>query len=419
MQRKISAELIYKILEEDNFENSILNGFQKKYAYLPEEDRHFIVRLVKGTVERKLELDYYINKISKIRTSRMKKMVRTILRQAVYEIKYMEGSKNYAVVNEAVTLIKKEGLRTFAGFVNAVLRNYIRQMDELFPDTLEAKYSIPQWIIDRFMEELGEEDTIKTLNAFNRHEPLTIRLSSRFDKEETLSILELEGSDLEEINSEFNIFRAKKLPSPAESKAFQQGRYYIQDYSSMFPVMLAGINIDDEIVDLCAAPGGKSLFAAELARHGSVISLDKSQDKIDLINENKKRMGADNISAEIRDATVFVKEFEGRFDKAILDLPCSGLGVIGRKADMRYRIREDDLKDLSKLQKKIIDNGIRYVKPGGRLVYSTCTIDRFENEDNMQYILNNYHDFSLVCEKKILPFQYGSDGFYTAVFERK
>ena len=419
MQRKISADLIYKILEEGNFENKVLNGFQKKYAYLPEEDRHFIVRLVKGTVERKLELDYYINRISKTRTSRMKKMIRTILRQAVYEIRYMEGSENYAAVNEAVKLTKKENMQIFAGFVNAVLRNYIRQMDKLIPDTPEAKYSIPQWIIDRFTEELGREDTVRTLEAFNSLSPITIRLSSRFDKDETLEMLKAEGADLEEINSEFNIYRAEKLNSPAGSEAFSQGRYYIQDYSSMFPVMLAGIKKDDRIVDLCAAPGGKSLFAAELASEGKVLALDKSQDKIDLINENALRMGADNILAEVRDATVFVKEFEGRFDKAILDLPCSGLGVIGRKADMRYRIKEEDLLELASLQRKIIDNGVRYVKPGGRLIYSTCTIDRFENEDNMQYILNNYPDYRLLCEKKILPFQYGSDGFYTAVCERK
>ncbi|MCR4781590.1 MAG: 16S rRNA (cytosine(967)-C(5))-methyltransferase RsmB [Lachnospiraceae bacterium] len=418
--RKLSAELTYLILEDNEFENVVLDGLQIKYAFLSESDRHFIVRLVKGTVERKLELDFYINSLSKTPVRKMKKWVRTILRNAIYQIRYMDSSKDYAVVNEAVKLVKAFKYPQFRGFVNGVLRNYIREMDNLTPNTLEAKYSVPQWIIDSFENELGKEDTIKTLDAFLKQSPLTIRLNTfKGNPEDILKEIQEEGFGVEEVDSGFNIYNLKNIDSLSKSKALLDGKFYIQDYSSMKPVMLAGIKNGMKVLDVCAAPGGKTIMASECTKDGQVVSCDISSKKTDIIKENAKRMGASNIDVRINDATVFNEDFENAFDIIILDVPCSGLGVIGRKADLRYRVKKEDLLSLQTIQRQIIDNAKRYVRNGGRIIFSTCTIDKLENEDNKDYILKTCPNLKLISEEKILPFNYGSDGFYIAVFESK
>jgi len=418
--RKLAAELTYLILEDGEFENLVIDSMQMKYAYLPESDRNFIVRLVKGTVEKKIELDFYINALSKTKVRKMKKWVRTILRNAVYQIKFMDKSTDYAVVNESVKLVKAFGYPQFRGFVNGILRNYIRQIDEIKPDTLETEYSMPKWIIDSFEAELGQETTIEVLKAFQKLSPVTIRLNTfKGDPQDILAELHEEGFETTEIDSKFNIYSLNNTSSLSKSRALAEGKFYIQDYSSMCPVIYSGIGDGMDVIDVCAAPGGKSIMAAELTKSGSVTACDISESKVSIIRDNASRMGITNLTAVVSDATKFNPEFEGKFDVAILDLPCSGLGVLGRKADMKYRVEQADLEALAALQREIIDNVKRYVRAGGRIVFSTCTIDKLENQDNKDYILKTMPNMSLVFEKQILPQEYGSDGFYIAVFEDK
>jgi 16S rRNA (cytosine967-C5)-methyltransferase len=291
-------------------------------------------------------------------------------------------------------------------------------MDTLVPDTLETKYSVPNWIIESFEKELGTEETEEVLKAFQKQSPVTIRLNTfKGSPEEILEEIRGEGYEIEEVDARFNIYKLKNISSLSMSKTLSEGKFYIQDYSSMCPIIYSGIRNGMSVIDVCAAPGGKSIMAAEFTKDGHVVSCDVSEKKAAIIEENANRMGASNLEVRVQDATVFNPEFEGKFDVAILDLPCSGLGVIGRKADMKYRLLPQDLATLASLQRKIIDNVKRYIKKGGRIVFSTCTIDKLENEDNKDYILKTNANLEMVFEKKILPQEYGSDGFYIAVFE--
>lgn len=417
---KILNGILYEILENNAFLNEALDLMEIKYAYLTSKDRHFIRRTVKGVIERKLELDFYINSISNTPVKKQKKWVRTILRSAFYQIKYM-NIKDYAVVDESVKLIKKLKYNQFSGFVNGVLRNYIRKKDELIPRNLEEKYSIPNWIIEKFIKEEGMENTTKILSSFSKIRPIMIRLNTKyFEKDLILSDLKEEGYTIKEVDPDYNVYSLSGIDSLNASKTFSDGKFYIQDLSAMYPIFLANLKKGYKVLDTCASPGGKTLLMAEIVGDtGKILSCDISEKKTDKIKENIKKSGFLNINVMIQDATKPNPDLREKFDAILADVPCSGLGVIGRKADIRYRLKKEDIKSLSFLQKEIIDNTISYLKKDGIFIYSTCTISKEENEDNRDYILNKYKDLYLFKEKKILPFMYESDGFYTAIFKKQ
>lgn len=417
---KILNGILYEILENNAFLNEALDLMEIKYAYLTSKDRHFIRRTVKGVIERKLELDFYINSISNTPVKKQKKWVRTILRSAFYQIKYM-NIKDYAVVDESVKLIKKLKYKQFSGFVNGVLRNYIRKKDELIPRNLEEKYSIPNWIIEKFMKEEGMENTTKILSSFSKIRPIMIRLNTKyFEKDLILSDLKEEGYTIKEVDPDYNVYSLSGIDSLNASKTFSDGKFYIQDLSAMYPIFLANLKKGYKVLDTCASPGGKTLLMAEIVGDtGKILSCDISEKKTDKIKENIKKSGFLNINVMIQDATKPNPDLREKFDAILADVPCSGLGVIGRKADIRYRLKKEDIKSLSFLQKEIIDNTISYLKKDGIFIYSTCTISKEENEENRDYILNKYKDLYLFKEKKILPFMYESDGFYTAIFKKQ
>lgn len=417
---KILNGILYEILENNAFLNEALDLMEIKYAYLTSKDRHFIRRTVKGVIERKLELDFYINSISNTPVKKQKKWVRTILRSAFYQIKYM-NIKDYAVVDESVKLIKKLKYKQFSGFVNGVLRNYIRKKDELIPRNLEEKYSIPNWIIEKFIKEEGMENTTKILSSFSKIRPIMIRLNTKyFEKDLILSDLKEEGYTIKEVDPDYNVYSLSGIDSLNASKTFSDGKFYIQDLSAMYPIFLANLKKGYKVLDTCASPGGKTLLMAEIVGDtGKILSCDISEKKTDKIKENIKKSGFLNINVMIQDATKPNPDLREKFDAILADVPCSGLGVIGRKADIRYRLKKEDIKSLSFLQKEIIDNTISYLKKDGIFIYSTCTISKEENEDNRDYILNKYKDLYLFKEKKILPFMYESDGFYTAIFKKQ
>lgn len=417
---KILNGILYEILENNAFLNEALDLMEIKYAYLTSKDRHFIRRTVKGVIERKLELDFYINSISNTPVKKQKKWVRTILRSAFYQIKYM-NIKDYAVVDESVKLIKKLKYKQFSGFVNGVLRNYIRKKDELIPRNLEEKYSIPNWIIEKFIKEEGMENTTKILSSFSKIRPIMIRLNTKyFEKDLILSDLKEEGYTIKEVDPDYNVYSLSGIDSLNASRTFSDGKFYIQDLSAMYPIFLANLKKGYKALDTCASPGGKTLLMAEIVGDtGQILSCDISEKKADKIKENVKKSGFLNIDVMIQDATKPNPDLREKFDAILTDVPCSGLGVIGRKADIRYRLKKEDIKSLSFLQKEIIDNTISYLKKDGIFIYSTCTISKEENEENRDYILNKYKDLYLFKEKKILPFMYESDGFYTAIFKKQ
>lgn len=439
--RMICLECIIDILENNSHSHTVLNDTLSIYQYLDKKDRAFITRLCVGTVERAIELDYIINQFSKIKTNKMKPVIRNILRMSVYQIKYMDNVPTRAAINEGVNIAVKKGFFNLKGFVNGVLRNIDRNIDNIqYPkeDTIEyyeIKYSMPKWIIEKWFKELGKEVTTKVLEGFLKDNVTTsIRCNTNI----------IEVDDLaEQLSKEAS--KVEKSPYCKEGlilsgydylgkiNSFNKGLFYVQDVSSMISVDACGIKENDYIIDVCAAPGGKAITAAlRLKSTGVVDARDISEKKVGYITDNIERYGLKNVVVKVYDALEEDKDAIGKADIVIADLPCSGLGVIGQKADIKYNASPEKLEELSKLQREILKVVAAYVKPGGVLVYSTCTINEDENESNVKWFADNF-DFELESLEpyvstaikdetvkegylKLLPGVHNTDGFFIARF---
>ena len=359
---------------------------------------------------------------------KMKPVIRTIIRSAVYQLKYMDSVPDSAVCNEAVKLAGKRGFSALKGFVNGVLRNISRNLDNVkYPDKsdtvkwLSVMYSMPEWIITEWLKNYDREMVEKMLQAFLAERPTTIRCNlSQISREELAEELKKEGVKVrlcDTVDSALFISGYDYLGAlpPPTTPPFQ-----VQDISSMEVAEWAAPKEDEYIIDVCAAPGGKSLHLADkLAGKGHVEARDLTPYKVDLIRDNIARIGIDNIEAVCQDATVYDEASEKKADILIADLPCSGLGVLGKKTDLKYKMNPDTQEELVHLQREILSVVHRYVKSGGKLLYSTCTIHRAENQENAAWFAEQYPEFELVRERQFLPGVDDSDGFYIAEFVRK
>ena len=375
--RMIAFETLLEILEHGQFSHIYLKAVLDKYAYLDKNERAFITRLVNGTVERKLQLDYIIDSFSKTKAKKMKPVIRTIMRMGAYEIFYMDSVPDSATCNEYVKIAKKKGFTGLSGFVNGVLRNISRQKAEVKFTDLCTKYSMPQWIVDKWTAEYGKERTEKILGGFYEPQDLCIRVNlSKTTRDELKAKLEKQGISVRICDTIDSACYINGYDSLASIPEFNQGLFYIQDYSSQLVPYRAGIKDTDKVIDVCAAPGGKALHAAQIAFKGSVEARDLTEAKVSIINENIQRTGATNIIAKQWDATEFDQEAENQYDVVIADLPCSGLGIIRKKPDIKYNQTAESLNELVQLQANILDTVCKYVKAGGTLCYSTCTINK-------------------------------------------
>ena len=441
--RKLALELVIKIMEESVFCDKALHQALESHI-LEKRDRSFLTRLTEGTVERCIEADYIINCFSKIRTEKMKPVIRNILRISVYQIFYMDHVPDSAVCNEAVKLTAGYGLHHLKGFVNGVLRNIIRNRDAIpYPDRKDflpyasVRYSMPEWIVKRFSEEYGKETAEEIFQYFLKTDrPLSVRcMQSRFSIERLRESLTGQGAHVGNGRLLPYALEVSGYASLKELSAFQQGMFQVQDESSMLVAEIADIHPGDIILDVCAAPGGKTFHAADiLGESGTVISADLTKDKVKLLQENRKRLSCSNVEIVLQDARLLRKEWIQKADVVIADLPCSGLGVIGKKCDIKYQTKQEDIAALAKLQREILSVASQYVKPGGRMVFSTCTIAREENEENAEWITENLPFRSVPIQDRlpavfrgltgkdgylqILPNQAGTDGFFLSCFER-
>jgi 16S rRNA (cytosine967-C5)-methyltransferase len=435
--RAIVLDMLIEILDKGEFSHLVINAVLMKYAYLPERDQHFMVRLTRGTIEKVLELDDILNQLSKTKVNKMKPVIREILRMSLYQLRYMDHIPDSAVVNEAVKLTRKRGFPGLKGFVNAILRTYIRRQagdDPIELSSLEARTNIPQWILSLWQKDYGEDLTDRICQGLAYHPALSIRTNLlKISPDELEKKLEDKGMTLTKVDRDLLFQENKELEDSADRgifllegagslpdlPEFQEGDFYIQDLSSMLPAEAAGLTPGMEVIDLCAAPGGKSIDAALLmGDQGYILSRDLTEEKVEKIEENAERLGLHSIQAEPGDAGIHDPALDGKADILLADLPCSGLGVLRRKPEIRYRVQEADLSELQKLQRQILSASLSYLKKGGRLVYSTCTISKKENQDNRDWILKTWPDLDLVEEKQILP-DACHDGFYFAVFSRK
>ena len=429
--REIVLEGLLTVEKELSFSNKLVSDILDKYDYLDSRDKAFIKRVFEGTIERKIELDFHINNLASVPVRKMKPMIRCIVRMAAYQILYMDNVPDSAAINEAVKLAKKRKFANLSGFVNGILRNLSRQKDELkWPDKnkkpieyLSVRYSVPEWIAEKWVGIYGLDETESLLASLLEIHPVSIRFRSNMSDSERDGLVEeirALGVELEQNSKLKYVYRASHLENIRELPGFDDGAFVVQDVSSCLAVEAADIKEGAFVVDACASPGGKSLLAAEHAgKNGKVISRDISEAKLVRIDENAERMQAETIVSQVWDASVFDPELEEKADVLILDVPCSGLGILGKKRDIKYNATPEGLAELSTIQKSIVNASWKYVKKGGTLLYSTCTINPDENEKMVEWICAELPFTVKKGPVQLLPHKDDCDGFFYTVLIRK
>ncbi len=442
--REIVLGILLEVNRDGEYSHIAIHNALEKYQYLPKQDRAFITRVSEGTIEYMLQLDYVIGQFSSVKVEKMKPVVREILRSATYQLLYMDRIPDSAVCNEAVKLAQKKGFYSLKGFVNGILRNIARNKDHIeFPPAsqplqyLSVKYSLPEWLVEKWLNRFGLEKTECMARYFLEDKPTTIRcVQYMVNMNITIQRLEDEGVTVEKapyLDYAWYISDYSYLQMLA---VFRMGCITVQDISSMLVAEIAAPKKGDYVMDLCAAPGGKSLHMADkLAGTGQVDARDLTEYKVGLIQENIRRMNVTNVLTSVKDATAFDEASVNKADILLADLPCSGLGVLSKKTDVKYKINPRNQEDLVILQRKILHNASFYVKEGGTLIYSTCTIAAEENEENVFWFIQNYPfvleslDPYLPDELKsettaqgwlqLLPGVHKTDGFFIARLRKK
>lgn len=438
-ERELALGILMEVTEKGQYSHLVLREVLGKYRYLDKKERAFITRVTEGTLEHMIELDYILDRFSKVKVKKMKPVIRNILRSAVYQLKYMDTVPDSAVCNEAVKLAVKKGFSGLRGFVNGVLRSTAAglskvQYPEGYVEGLSVRYSMPVWILKLWLQSYDRQTVETMLEDFQKEKPLTIRV-----RPEALSLqreLEAEGIRVEPHPYLPYACYLSGQDYLGDLQSFREGRFSVQDVSSMLVCEAAAPNPGDVVIDVCAAPGGKAVHMAEMLRGtGAVEARDLTAYKTGLIQENIDRAGLSNIRAVQMDARVPDAASAGKADIVIADLPCSGLGVLGKKTDLKYKITEEGVESLVKLQREILTAVKAYVRPGGKLVYSTCTINPSENLENVHWFLEQNPEFVLrdirenLCEElkehvqekgclQLLPGVHKSDGFFLACMQR-
>ena len=420
--------IIFKILKAIIYDDEKSSDMINKYAN-DADNLAFVTKNVYGVLENKIYIDYMIRKLSDIRLKKIHKNVLIILEIGIYNIHFLE-TKDYATVDNLVDLTKEKNKRS-AGFVNAILRNFIRDEKEISTiyetddvKSLSIRYSFPEEITRYIYDFYGMEYTKAYLRDANRIKDISIRINRlKTNKDDLISQLINENFQVKEGSISKNSIIVENPSGLADSLLFKDGYFTIQQESSMKAVEILNPKKGTKILDLCAAPGTKTSYLGEWTENESeIIANDISESKNDLIYENIERLGLRNISLTNYDASTFVEEFSNEFDYVMVDAPCSGLGVVGRKPEIRYNRDKETIVRLAKLQKEILNQAIKYLKPGGFLVYSTCTIGPLENRDNFKYLLDIKELEHIKIDGKDFieykSFEDMTDGFFISKFRK-
>lgn len=421
---KLILDGLYKILYKNGKSTDIINEISKNI-----EDISYITKNIYGVLENKLYLEYILKKLSKIKLNKLDKNVKIILLIGLYNIHFLDR-KNYAIVNELVNLTKKVSFRS-KSYVNAILRSFIRDEENLAKINIKnedeyrsIKYSMPLWIIKYLNDSYGKAYTDNFLKSLNKERNLSIRINkTKTDKANLKKLLKDCGYILEDSKISDSSLIIKNPKGLAKTAEFENGLFTIQSEGSTKVCEILNPRKNSNILDICAAPGTKTSFLAELCENSSkIIANDISFNKLSKINENIDRLGLKNIEITNFDASILKEEYKEKFDYILCDLPCSGLGVIDRKPEIRYNRTMEDVKNLSKLQKNILDKAFLYLKPGGKLVFSTCTIGNIENRDNFTYLSKKKRLKNIKINKKEYieynSFEDETDGFFITKFEK-
>lgn len=443
--RDTALKILYDIDKKGAYSNISLNKYLEGQEF-KDLDKAFITDIVYGTLKWRLTIDYIIGKFSSIKMKKLSPWILNVLRLGIYQLVFTDKIPVSAAVNESVKLAKRYGHAASSGFVNAVLRNIARNKDGFqYPDRkkdpvgfLSVKYSHPEWMVRDWFNRYGEEFTEGLLISNNKIPPFTVRVNTlKTSKKELADKLRDDGFEVEDSKYIEDALIIKNPSSVQNMDAFIKGYFQVQDESSMLVGKVLDPKPEEFVLDVCSAPGGKSTHIAQLMNNkGTVIARDVHEHKIRLIGDAKRRLGLNIIKAEVFDATILDEESVGKADRVLVDAPCTGLGILRRKPDIKWARNTGDKEEIVRLQEKILDTSSKYVKPGGVLVYSTCTIEPEENQQVVErFILGNkefyFEDISPFVpaelnkdsEKKgyiqLYPNSDGTDGFFIARMRKR
>ena len=436
--RELAFKTLYDIERNKNYSNISINK-NFKNVNISDQEKGLATELIYGIIENKYYLNYIIDKLSKIKSKKMSTYVKISLWLGIYQILFLDSIKEHASVNESVSLIKKYDKKS-SGFVNAILRNVIRNKETIMDiekddnvDKLSIKYSYSKWIIEKWINAFGKEFTEDLLEENSEKPNLYIRVNTtKISRDKLIEKLNEIGIKSSKVNGIDEAILVQNLKNIENNTLFKEGYFTVQDISSMLVGKVTNPKEGSLVLDMCSAPGGKTTHLATLMNNtGQVISRDIFDHKLKLIKSTVNRLGLKNVKIENFDALKLDKDSIDKFDYVVADVPCSGMGIIKRKPEIKFK-KEEELKDLPIIQKDILNNASKYVKVGGYLTYSTCTIHDEENIDVVNEFLKENDNFELVPidevkidldnqEKgyiKIYPNIHGMDGFFIAKLKR-
>ena len=410
--RKTAVKVLVKIEKEGTYSNlGVAEALKNSELNL--QDKSLATAIIYGVLDRKITLDYILSKFLKTPINKTEPFTLMVLRSALYQIKYMDKIPESAAVNEAVKIMKSSKFSRNSGFVNGVLRSVLRTDVEIpkgdSAEDLSVRYSCPLWIVESFLKDYGLADTKALLEESLKSAPTVLRINTvKADISEIEKEYEIKGNSIE----------LTKGIDISNSELYKKGLVYAQDYASQRAVEILSPKSGDRVLDVCSAPGGKAFTMANLmGNKGEIIACDLYPHRVELIERTAKRLGLDIIKTAVADATRYNPKL-GEFDCVLCDVPCSGLGVIRRKPEIKYNALPC-LEELKNIQLSILKNAVKYLKKGGKLLYSTCTLRREENEKLVISFQKEYNDLCKVYEHTFMPHKDGTDGFYCALFEKR
>ena len=427
--RALALELYEDVIDNKAYSNIVLNE-ALRFEELNSQDKGLLTEILYGTLQHKLTLEYYVRPFIK---TKLRRWQRYLLLISIYQLEYLDRVPDFAVINEAVEIAKERGGLQAGKQINGILRAYLRgerpNIDDIKNDAarLSLKYSMPKWLVKHWFKHYSTEQTERIISSLNEKPQMYLRVNKKLiDRDNLIEILLNEGYDVRESNLHPDAieFNGQNI---THSSSYKDGFFAIQDVSSMFVNLALDPDDDDDILDVCSAPGGKGLHALESMDSGSVTLGDVHEHKITLIDNEASRLQHTNYEAFVADAETH--DYGRQFDRIIVDAPCSGLGVVKRKPEIKYERNEESINELVELQLDILDNVKKYLKPNGILIYSTCTIHQLENE-NVAYTFKKNHDdiefddFSIPAfnftgpYRQILPYEHQTDGFFIARFKK-
>ncbi|MBP2072488.1 16S rRNA (cytosine(967)-C(5))-methyltransferase RsmB [Thermoanaerobacterium butyriciformans] len=411
-QRDIAFKILYDVLAKKGYLNIVLNKYLNNNE-IEDVDKSFIKEIVFGTIERKYTLDRIIDHYSTKGIKKIDDKVLIILEMGLFQLMYMDKVPDYAAINESVNLAKKYIGKYASKFVNAVLRSYLRntkqikfsQPDENLIEYLSFKYSFPEWIVKRLLNNYDRDATESILESLNGRPEISIRINT----------LKIDGKNFEKklkdrgLNYKKGLYNDDAyyigLKNITNDEMYNEGLILVQDEGAMIISKVLSPKPDDMVMDVCSAPGGKTTHLSQLMNNkGKIVAFDIYEHKIDLIKRNCRRLGIDNVDALAFDSTNVNSEYIDKADKVLVDVPCSGIGIIRKKPDIKLKnYTEKDFEELNNIQYRILSSSSKYVKRGGYILYSTCTIGREENMNVVDKFLNENKEFKISDIRPFLP----------------